>query len=183
VPDRQAVTADPESARVFFALWPDDALRARLDTAAGQLHQVWGGRPTRAASIHLTLAFLGEVPRQRLADLTAVGRTLCSPGFSMRLDEADCWRHNRVAFASASQPPEALVELADALGRELRGVGFRLETRPFKVHVTLLRNARCGQEKPALEPMEWVAREFVLVQSVLGPQGSAYTILERFPLL
>lgn len=183
MPDRPALTAAPETARVFFALWPDAALRARLDSAAGQLHQVWGGRRTRADSIHLTLAFLGEVPRQRLPDLTAVGRQVVSPGFSMRLDEADCWRHNRVAFAAASQPPEALTLLVETLTQGLRGAGFRLDARPFKVHVTLLRNARCGQEKPALVPVDWAAREFVLVQSALEPGGSAYTVLERFPLL
>lgn len=183
MPDRPGLTDAGDSVRVFFALWPDDALRTRLDAVAAQLHQLWGGRPTRAASIHLTLAFLGEVPRQRLADLVQVGRQLATPGFTLRLDQADCWRHNRIAFASASLPPEALERLALDLTQRLRAAGFSIDARPFKTHVTLLRHARCGQEKPTLAPMDWAAREFVLVQSALGTGGSAYTILECFPLL
>ena len=55
-------SARPEAPRqrLFFALWPDDAVRARLDQAGEEL---LGKRVKRvpAANLHLTLAFAGAV--------------------------------------------------------------------------------------------------------------------------
>jgi 2'-5' RNA ligase len=35
---------------------------------------------------------------------------------------------------------------------------------------------------PPLPPLEWPVREFLLVNSNLGPEGPSYEVLERFAL-
>jgi 2'-5' RNA ligase len=35
---------------------------------------------------------------------------------------------------------------------------------------------------PPLPPLEWPVREFVLVNSILGPDGPSYEVMERFAL-
>ena len=55
-----------ETARVFFAIWPDAAAQKRLAELAEQLEAVCDGRKVRAENIHLTLVFLGEVSVDRL---------------------------------------------------------------------------------------------------------------------
>jgi 2'-5' RNA ligase len=51
--------------------------------------------------------------------------------------------------------------------------------RPFTPHVTLLYDAACVDET-TVEPISWTAREFVLVNSLIG-QGKHVT-LGRWPL-
>ena len=58
-----------KTARLFFALWPDNEVRRTLDQAGRQLHAACGGRRMRAPNVHLTLVFLGNVEIARLDEL------------------------------------------------------------------------------------------------------------------
>jgi 2'-5' RNA ligase len=51
--------------RAFFALWPDATVRAALAPLVRDIARKVHGRPTAVESIHLTLAFLGEVAEER----------------------------------------------------------------------------------------------------------------------
>ena len=51
--------------RLYFALWPDAALRATIARVAAGPAAVAGGRAVPAADLHVTLAFLGGVPAAR----------------------------------------------------------------------------------------------------------------------
>jgi 2'-5' RNA ligase len=67
--------ADAGQSRVFFALWPDPAVRARLHAESLRLSRLLGGKPSQPDSLHLTLVFVGEVENARLADLAGRGGT------------------------------------------------------------------------------------------------------------
>ncbi|WP_458527413.1 2'-5' RNA ligase family protein, partial [Onishia taeanensis] len=58
--------------RLFLALWPDPAVREALSSTAGQAHLACRGRPVAPEQLHLTLAFLGQVPTERLSALVAL---------------------------------------------------------------------------------------------------------------
>lgn len=177
-----SLTTGRDPARLFFALWPDDDVRARLAALTGRLHAPRGGHRMRPENLHLTLVFLGEVPRARLPELLAVGAAVAGEGFLLDLDRIDCWRHNRVAFAAPSAPPQALLALVAALERDLTRAGFDFDRRAYKPHVTLLRQADCAETDTAPEPVSWLARDFVLVESTPRGPGSGYDRLARFPL-
>jgi 2'-5' RNA ligase len=53
--------------RLFFALWPDDALRVRIaDVAAKAITaHASGGRSLKPDRYHVTLQFLGDFQRKR----------------------------------------------------------------------------------------------------------------------
>lgn len=182
MPDQPRLTPSGDVARVFFALWPDEGTAHLLDRAAARLHRLRGGRRTRRQTIHLTLVFLGDVDRSKLAELIAAAGRVVGESFALHLDRAECWRHNRIAFLTAEETPPALLSLVRDLELALAGTGFAFDRRPYKAHITLLRHADCAKENPALEPIHWAAREFVLVESVLGAAGASYTTLARFPL-
>lgn len=183
---------DPEAlrpARIFLALWPDAGTRDRLAHESRRLHQVWGGRMTRPETIHLTLVFIGNLARDRLPVLIEALRGVSAPAFETVFDRAGCWTHNRIGFLSASPPPQTLSDLVAGLEGRLARLGIAFDRRPYKPHVTLLRNAKC--ESPAesrasgaddFTAITWAAREFVLVESASGPRGAAYHSLARFPL-
>jgi len=167
--------------RVFFALWPEPALAAALADQARRLAGECGGRVMVAATLHMTLAFVGTVPAARRGELTDAGASIRVPRFSFVLDRLGQWRD--IVWAGAGDPPATLVGLADALREALTRRGFRLEARAFAPHLTLLRKAR---PLPALAPLparEWRVTEFVLVTSQRSPAGSSYTRLAGWTLL
>jgi 2'-5' RNA ligase len=160
--------------RLFFALWPDDAVRAALARYAAAAHQVAGGRVMRAETLHLTLAFLGETPVERLAALRAAADHVARASFALVLDRAAWWKHNRIVWAGASLVPEALADMVAALRERITAAGFRCDPKPFVAHATLLRGATPRGALPALMPIEWRGAGFVLVRSTLAPGGSRY---------
>jgi 2'-5' RNA ligase len=177
--------SDPEQAqaakplRLFFALWPDGATRAALADWGQRMQRAAGGRTTRADAIHLTLAFLGATDRTRLAELEAVARRVRPRQFEFVLDEPGFWTHNRLAWVGARRSPAELGALVADLRTALLEARFPFDPKPFVPHLTLVRKARAGGELPALEPVRWFVRDFVLVRSIPGAGGSEYVIQAR----
>jgi 2'-5' RNA ligase len=168
--------------RLFFALWPPKEVAGALHAWAQAAQAVTGGRVTREATIHLTLAFLGDVEGERVAALLECARRVrCGP-FDLRIDEGRWWAHNGIVWAGPSVLPEPLRDLAAQLDGALKAGGFRTEKREFKAHVSLVRRAETGAVLPALEPVDWRAEEFVLVRSALSSKGPAYATVGRFGL-
>lgn len=173
-----------ETARVFFALWPSTALADDLAGLAGQLAPICDGRPTRADTIHLTLAFIGEIDAARLPELAAAAEGLSVPPFTLTLDRLGHWPHNRIVWAGCGAPPAELGELAAALRTRLMAAGFAVDRGKtgFFPHVTLLRKATASPptDAPALM-QQWQCRSFVLVRSQRSADGSRYRIVQSYP--
>ena len=166
--------------RLFFALWPDDAARAALERWSATIHRAACGRATRGDSIHMTLAFLGDCDPDRLDELKATAAGVRVRPFELVLDDAGFWKHNRIAWAGATQTPAALETLASDLRAALAAARFAFDPKPFVSHVTLVRKARPGFVMPALDPIRWQVTAFVLVQSVVRPAGSDYLVEARW---
>ena len=162
--------------RLFFALWPDDAVRANLAHWSRELHAACGGRPTRAENLHVTLAFLGSVEEARVAEVERAASEVAPRAATLVLDRPGYWEHNRIAWAGASVVPPELEVLVYELRGALAKSQIRFDAKSFVSHVTLLREAREPKAMPALEPIEWRLDGFVLVQSVTLPRGSRYEI-------
>ena len=105
----------PETARVFFALWPPPEVARQLSAVADAFAKSAGGRATRQATVHLTLAFIGDVPLERLPDMERAARNVRAAAFDLTLDQFGLWHHNRIFWGGCSAVPPALVELASAL--------------------------------------------------------------------
>ena len=173
--------------RLFFALWPTPAAAARLAALAADAASRWGGRPTRRDTLHLTLAFLGEVGDEDVARLIELAKALPASAFSVRVDQLGYWRHNRLIWAGCHEVPSALQALVSELRSRLSGSGFAISNadRPFTPHITLVRKvpetARLATS-PAIEPIAWRCREFALVNSRLSASGPSYESVARFAL-
>jgi 2'-5' RNA ligase len=161
-------------ARLFFALWPDDAVREALARYAATVHRVAGGRATRPETLHLTLAFLGDTSLDRVPDLVAAASTVSPRPFALVLDRAAYWKHNRIVWAGAAEIPAALVAMVDELRGAVAAAGFRFDPKPFVVHATLIRNGAPRGPLPVFAPIEWRGDGFVLVRSTPGGGGSRY---------
>lgn len=173
--------AQPQTQRLFFALWPDDATRDALNRTGKWLHQHWGGRRMRADTLHLTLAFLGNIPAETCAALLPRIDALRADAFELVLDQAGFWSHNRIGWLGCRDASVPLAALAERLRDGLRLAGVPFDAKPFVPHVTLLRNA-AGGPVPSCTPVRWQAGDFVLIASRTGTDGAHYDILRRWPL-
>jgi 2'-5' RNA ligase len=159
----------------FFAVWPPDATARALEAWAHGLE----GRVTPAHKVHLTLAFLGNVKPERAI---AAARRIEVGAHALPIEKGQYWKHNRIVWAGPRETPAVLAALVEALHAALRRAGYTLEGRPYAAHVTLLRSAPQPRELPPLPAVEWPVSEFTLVRSIASNKGSAYEIVERFPL-
>jgi len=176
--------ARPETARVFFALWPPETVARQLASIAADYSQAAGGRPTRRETIHLTLAFLGDIAVERLPELQRVAGEVDATAFELTLDRFGVWQHNRLFWAGCATPP-ALLDLAYSLKKRLMEADFAVADakRSFTPHITLVRKlARLDAGLPVANALTFHCGAFVLVRSRLSDKGSAYEVLARFPL-
>ena len=175
----------PDTARVFFALWPPSEAAQQLSAVADSFSQCAGGRATRQATVHLTLAFLGDVPLERLPNLERAARNVRAEAFDLTLDQFGLWHHNRIFWAGCSAVPPALVELASALSAVLQAAGFKVADarRNFTPHVTLVRKVKAlVAPLPPGQTLPWRCTKFVLVRSQLSATGASYQTLAEFSL-
>jgi 2'-5' RNA ligase len=168
--------------RLFFALWPEEDVRGALAALTEQVAGLCGGRPTAAPNLHVTLAFLGHVPAQRLDDFIALADGLEGEPFDLHLDTLGYWRRARIAWAGAAKVPPALVRLADDMKRALERLGWPVDERPYEPHVTLSRDAERNPGARAVTFPPWRVSDFVLVRSTQEGGGPRYTVLRRWPL-
>ena len=173
--------------RLFFALWPPEHVAAALAAEADALARKFGGKPTRQETIHLTLAFLGEVDTAQLPLVQQAASAVCAEPFALSVDRLGGWRHNRLLWAGCHSPAPGLQVLAEGLRKQLRALSIGYDDKQgFTPHLTLVRklpDARIIAGLPAIEPMTWPCAAFVLAGSQQGSGGSSgYRILGEFPL-
>jgi 2'-5' RNA ligase len=187
---RSQKTAKPATARVFFALWPFPEVADRLGNIAHDAALSFGGRATRRDTIHLTLAFLGNVAEARLPELSIAAASVGVEPFAINVDRLGFWLHNHLLWAGCQAPAAELDALSSQLRKALARAGFRVggEGRDFAPHITLVRRvpeATAPSDRrplPSIEPFTWRNERFVLVRSTLSALGSSYQIIDEFPL-
>ncbi len=168
--------------RLFFALWPDPATQLAWYDRVSPLLRQMGGRRMPAASLHLTLHFLGETPVDRLPALLDLGADLAREAIALRFDRLECWKKAELLCLRAEEPPE-LQRLIGRLATGLSLLGLPVERRRFKAHVTLARRLACETPSLPLWPvLEWRAPALALVRSRLSQEGAEYTPLAQWPL-
>ncbi|BAL25066.1 RNA 2',3'-cyclic phosphodiesterase [Azoarcus sp. KH32C] len=174
-------TPRESAARVFFALWPDEATARSLFRLSAEAHAACKGRRMRRDTIHLTLAFIGDVAHERLPQLMAVGDRVVPAAFTLRLDRIAGWRHNRIVWAGTDSTPEPLTGLVEYLNAALAEAGFPVEQRKFAPHVTLLRKAEGELPRGEIAPpIDWQVRSFSLMESVRSHEGAQYVPLRTW---
>ena len=174
------VSAD--TARLFFALWPAPEVQRALGDVANRAQRECGGRAVPASNIHLTLVFLGDLPRDRAAVLETLAAAVKGSRFAMSVDRLEYWRHNRILWAGMDGCPELLQALVARMLDSLNGAGFRCDRRPYVPHITLLRNARRAPVDGRCRPIAWPVDSFALMESAPREHGREYQVLRSWPL-
>ena len=174
--------------RLFFALWPDEGVRALLAGGATHLKQKLRpvGRWVGAHRYHLTLHFLGDYPVlpdtlvQRAIEAAASVRT---PRFDLVIEEAGSFKNRSIPWWLGPSQPSAPLrqlwrDLRDALVAHSVPYDAKLRLSP---HVTVLRDATQFLAVTPVPAVKWPVDSFALIHSHLG-QDSRYEVLGTWPL-
>lgn len=182
--------------RLFLAInLPPDCRRAVHDATAPLRHAAPSLAWVEESLLHLTLKFLGEQPDARLPDLRGAlgGVAARHADLVMELEGVGAFpnfrRARTVWMGVAPQPRLELlhhdVELA------FGALGFDIEGRPFRPHLTLARvkhadEATLRSLSRAAKGIDFheeiVVRSVDLMKSDLLPAGPRYAVLESASL-
>lgn len=178
----------PDHHRLFFALWPEPALRRALAAATADAASRATGNRVPPANLHVTLAFLGMVPGRTFVHLLEIGGRGRWPAVRLDFDRVEYWHKPRVLVALPDAVPEAGQRVVDRLWDSLERLGFAREARPWKPHLTLVRKVTRPPprnldlplpSRPARDPADW---KLALVESLTHPDGARYKPLADWPL-
>jgi 2'-5' RNA ligase len=174
--------------RLFFALWPDEDMRAQLGTAATHLRQKlrpegqWVG-PHR---YHLMLHFLGDY--EKLPDALAqrameAATSVRSLRFDLPIEQAGSFRNRSIPWwLGPSQPSAPLRQLWRALRDALQAHSVPYDTKlRLSPHVTVLRDATQVLAPTPVPLVNWPVDSFALIHSHVGTD-SQYRVLGTWPL-
>ncbi len=129
--------------RIFVALpLPHDACDALARDAKALSRYDMLARFTPSTNLHITLAFLGEVPMLKAQRLSAALRPLSRVlPREISLGRLGLFERTRVLWAGLT-PAESLDALAQEVRRILDEMELNYDRKPFKAHITLARNWR-----------------------------------------
>ncbi len=168
--------------RLFFALWPDDRVRAALTAQRDVVAHDYRGRPMRPDTLHLTLVFVGQVPELKVPTLIACGDRVHVPSFRLDVDARSHFKPIKLAWLGCTEPPDALHILQSRLRAEIERAGFELDDVPFEPHITLARSCTLFPAPQAVPHVDWHVESFVLVDSHQTPAGPLYRVLKFWTL-
>jgi 2'-5' RNA ligase len=168
--------------RLFFALWPDAALRQRLHEAALTIAVAGAARRVAIANLHLTLHFIGNVYFDEMDCIQRQARRVDAGAFRLELDCQGFFSKPRVGWLGCSVIPDALAELHRQLGTRLQDCGYRPEARRYHPHVTVARKLAALETDAEFSAISWAVTEFALIEVQAIENGVQYRVVETYPL-
>jgi 2'-5' RNA ligase len=182
--------------RAFVAIdLPEDVKNALGEVSRQLANQVPTGsvRWVKPERMHLTVRFLGDTAVSQLPQISSTLDDMAKqhPPFSLHLSHLGCFpneRRPRVIWVGLQGNTNALLSLKQDVDQALAPLGWEVEKRPFRAHLTL------GRVKDArkLADVKWgvdVEKLVVpvtavkLIESQLRPLGPLYIIRHESKLL
>jgi len=188
----------PLTWRVFCAIEPPEEVCARASDHIRRLRHEFpdvNASWNRDGKFHLTLKFLGEIPKARVENLSlAAGRAV--EGFSLFnlvVEKTGAFPNEgppRVLWIGVSDPSRRLSELYERLEEECARESFPKDARPFHPHLTLARLRKpqgtralaSAHKQMPFEPIEISVSELLVIRSELSSEGSKYSLISRHVL-
>jgi len=148
--------------------------------------------------MHVTLAFLGRTPDERLAEVSAAAEAAAGAitAFDVELDRPGRFPASgrpRVVWLAIGAGAPAVLTLGERIRAELRRREIALDDKPLRAHVTLARvredvtlvDARAiaaAVVAMRLPLLRFRVDSVVVFESVLSPRGPKYTPRATVPL-
>lgn len=183
--------------RAFVAVELPDEILSHLEAVQRGLKEALGPaagavRWVRPEGVHLTLQFLGDVPRTQVPAIEQALRDACAGARPTEVHTAGVGvfpnpNRPRVLWIGLEGDLQPLFDVERAIGRALSPLGYKPD-KPFNPHMTLGRvrdhirpdeaaaiaKALADAAKHPPPPVDFTADSVSLMQSTLQPGGSQY---------
>ena len=171
--------------RLFVAILFDKKTKAKLENVQKRLKKYGTGRFQEADMLHMTLAFLGEVPKDLLPVVKNVLKTVDVKRTILKFDKVGDFSRGSDVWWAGTEENAVLANLRNEITEKLSIAEIPYEKGLFIPHVTLaramdIREKNIDKEAILSEPFECEVSSFCLMQSKLGNGRSDYTVLERY---
>jgi 2'-5' RNA ligase len=171
-----------ERPRLFLALpLPGDVVDRLVPW---QERELSGGRIVPPPNLHVTLAFLGATPAERLDEIVDELRTAAASAEPPVLTVTGYRETRSVGMIVLDDRGGHATALAKDLHRRLERLGvYERERRKWLAHLTVLRFRTAPRLRPQLPDLgEFGPSEAAVYMSVLRREGAQYEILESAAL-
>ena len=174
--------------RLFFAVLPDARATAQTVAVTDTLFSAHGlsGRRLAPRTLHVTLHHVGDfagLPAGEVGRAQAAGMALRHAPVAICFDKASSFvrRHRTLPLVlRGSGQVIPLIAFQHALGEAMARQGFHhVPVAHYTPHMTLLYDSRYVAAHGVI-PVEWIARDFVLIRSLIGK--ARYEVLGRWAL-
>ena len=155
-------------------------------------------RRVRPELMHVTLAFLGAVPDERLGEVVSAvtGAATGRRAFPVSLDTVGRFPSGgapTVAWLGVGEGAAEMTALAESVRRSLATGSLPFDAKPFRPHVTLarvrerassdeVREIAATIERARTPALQFTADAAIIVESVVSSKGPRYTARAAVPL-
>ena len=170
--------------KLFFAIRPDADAAVEIDRIGAALDQRLriGGDPLMPDRLHITLHVIGEfdeTPRAVIDAAIQAGDAVVANTFDVVFDRAMTFVGAKAYVLGGGEGVESVKAFWLKLGIELANIFSSFKKSSFTPHMTLSYKGRAVAEHP-IEPIRWIASEFVLIDSHVGE--THHEVVGRWPL-
>jgi 2'-5' RNA ligase len=176
------MSTDKQMRLLFFALWPSDQVRQSIIETFSTVSISDNYRVTQPENLHITLHFVGQVSPEVKDCLHNAAHSINHKPFLINLDCLGYFNRAKIFWMGSNSVPVELTQLHHSLDASLARCGYKSESREYEPHVTLMRKCMAPVNTAKDFIIPWLVDEFVLVESISGPNGVNYKVIEKYPL-
>lgn len=183
-----------ETLRTFIAVdLPNDIHNALQELQNNLKDSMPDVRWTKYGNIHLTLKFLGDVELSRIEKISKSIQYIADgySQFNIGLAKVGAFPSSRkpsIIWVGIEEGSEKVAEIAGRIESSMEKLGFPMEKRPFKPHLTIGRVRELNHPAIMAKSLEnneigkigeFRVEKISLIKSQLDPSGSIYTTLSE----
>jgi RNA 2',3'-cyclic 3'-phosphodiesterase len=172
---------------LFLAIVPERDVALQAVDVGRDITQRYGlsKSPRPHELMHVSLNPIGnypDLPEDVVFAVSAAMATVKAMPFEVSFDRAMYFAGAKAVVLANAVRSEEMMDLHVQLAKEMWAVGLTFTYNPrFMPHMTVLYDETSVPEHMLAEPVRWIAREFVLIRSLVGK--SEYEYIDRWPLL
>jgi len=182
--------------RLFLAINLPNEIKKQISDLVLKLQKANKNKPIKwveKENFHLTLHFLGSVPEEKISNINSALEPVVAkyPILNFQLsniiDAFPNLQNPKVVFLEMKELNDGkTIKLQREIGEALQKLGFEIDQRPFRLHLTLGRvKFKSNIQIPNFQfPISnFQVNSIDLMESILTPSGPIYSVITSYKLL